>query len=62
MDEELVQSLERGAREYQTAVGQNLEGIDGSAVSKRLGGNRLEWKSCCGLVRGIKNKEDSLRE
>ena len=36
--EHVVRSLERGVREYRHAVGQDLDGIDGAAVSKRVGG------------------------
>jgi len=37
-----------------------LDGADGAAVSKRLGGNILGWKRwvSCRLVRGTRNWED----
>ena len=59
-EEDLIGSLEGGTGEYQPAVGQDLDGADGTAVSKWLGGNILGWKRwvSCGLVRGIGNWED----
>jgi len=36
--EHVVRSLERGVREYQPAVGQDLDAADGASVSKRARG------------------------
>jgi hypothetical protein len=37
-----------------------LDGADGAAVGKRLGGNVFGWKRWVsrGLVRGVRNRED----
>ena len=58
--EHVVRSLQRGAREYQPAVWQDLDGADCAAVSKRLGGNILGWERWVsrGFVGGIRNRED----
>ena len=58
--EHVVRSLQRGARENQPAIGQDLDGADGAAVGKRLGSNVFGWKRWVGrgLVRGVRNRED----